>query len=136
MSLVWWHVYGEGRPPNLTLFLAIDELTRVINFAVAKPVRESLWRGLSNEARYEAKPIVDTIANRWGGGSAAFLVGCIDWFLDILNFGDGERGNRTIFGFPPALLLLLAISAWWTGVSLHLGYVRRTIDVELRKKHQ
>ena len=133
--LAWWHVYGQGKPPNLLLFLILDEFTRVINFAVAKPVRESLWRGLSNEARYEAKPIVDTLANRWGGGSAAFIVGCMNKFLDLLNFGDGEYGNRTIFGFPPTLILLLVISGWWTGVSAHLGYVRNKIDIEL-KKHE
>ena len=57
--LGWWHLVSGGRPPDLILFLVIDELTKVINFAIAKPVRESLWRGLSAEARYEAKPIVD-----------------------------------------------------------------------------
>ena len=131
--LAWWHIYGDGKPPNLILFLLLDEITRVINFAVAKPVRESLWRGLSNEARYEAKPIVDTLANRWGGGSAAFIVGCMNSFLDFINFGEGEDGHRTIFGFPPNLILLLVISGWWTGVSAHLGYVRNKIDLELKK---
>jgi len=136
LLLTWWHFHGNGKPPNLILFLVLDEFTRVINFAIAKPVRESLWRGLSNEARYEAKPIVDTLANRWGGGSAAFIVGCIDTLLDFVNFGDGEQGNKTIFGFPPTLILLLAIAAWWTGVSAHLGYVRNTIDLELKKQKQ
>lgn len=149
LMLVWWYLVGNGEPPNLILFLVLDEFTRVINFAVAKPVRESLWRGLSNEARYEAKPIVDTLANRWGGGSAAFLVGCIDRFLDFWNIWDGSvSGNnddnmmdeqhqqqKTLFGLTPDLVLLLAITVWWTGVSAHLGYVRSQIDIEL-KKHQ
>lgn len=132
--LLWWHMNGDGRPPNLIVFLMLDELTRIINFAVAKPVRESLWSGLSHEARYEAKPIVDTIANRWGSGSAAFSIECIDWCLDSLSLGVGARGNRTVFGFPPDLLLLFAIASWWTGVSLHLGYVREKIDIELKKR--
>eukprot|EP00542_Grammatophora_oceanica_P017668 CAMPEP_0194034178 /NCGR_PEP_ID=MMETSP0009_2-20130614/6579_1 /TAXON_ID=210454 /ORGANISM="Grammatophora oceanica, Strain CCMP 410" /LENGTH=595 /DNA_ID=CAMNT_0038674973 /DNA_START=99 /DNA_END=1883 /DNA_ORIENTATION=+ len=87
VALAWWHRVSSGKPPNLILFLLLDECTRVINLAVAKPVRESLWRGLSNEARYEAKPIVDTLANRWGGGSAAFLVSLMDKLLDVFGIG-------------------------------------------------
>jgi len=60
LLLGWWHVVGAGRAPNLMLFLGMDEFCGVINLAVAKPVRENLWRELSNEARYEAKPLVDT----------------------------------------------------------------------------
>ena len=67
--LGWWHLMSDGRPPDLIMFLVIDEFAKVINFAIAKPVRENLWRGLSAEARYEAKPIVDTLANRWGGAA-------------------------------------------------------------------
>lgn len=68
------HNISQGKPPNLLMFLMVDEFCKVMNMAVAKPVRNSHWIGLSNGARYEAKPIVDTLADRWGGGSAAFLV--------------------------------------------------------------
>lgn len=150
LLLLGWHVRGHGQPPDLTLFLLLDELTRVINFAVAKPVREGLWRGLSNEARYEAKPIVDTLANRWGSGSAAFLVSLMDRMLSFLSWVllpsnasiirddrdvDDKLSIKSVFGFPPLLLLCLIISAWWVMVSLHLGHTRSRIDVEL-KKHQ
>lgn len=157
LLLLGWHVKGHGKPPDLTLFLLLDELTRVINFAVAKPVREGLWRGLSNEARYEAKPIVDTLANRWGSGSAAFLVSLMDRMLSFVTWlfvsstsssnealiiQDSDRHVvketltiKSVFGFPPLLLLCLVISAWWVMVSLHLGHTRSRIDVEL-KKHQ
>lgn len=157
LLLLGWHVKGHGKPPDLTLFLILDELTRVINFAVAKPVREGLWRGLSNEARYEAKPIVDTLANRWGSGSAAFLVSLMDRMLSFITWLfvstssspnealiNQDSGHHTVnekltiksvFGFPPLLLLCLIISAWWVMVSLHLGQTRSRIDVEL-KKHQ
>lgn len=135
LLLAWWHVTTDGQPPRLLHFLIIDEFTRVINFAVAKPVREGLWRGLSNEARYEAKPIVDTLANRWGGGSAAFLVSMIDHILRWMrNDGDSGEPNK-IFGFPPVMLLCIIISAWWAMVSAHVGHVRAKIDLEL-KKHQ
>ena len=146
LSLAWWHIVGHGRPPNLTLFLILDEFTRVINFAVAKPVREGLWRGLSNEARYEAKPIVDTLANRWGSGSAAVLMSLMDrmltwigWILHQNMILDSTITNslsaKTFFGFPPLLILCLVIAAWWVMVSLHLGHIRKRIDIEL-KKHQ
>jgi hypothetical protein len=136
LVLAWWHRSSNGQPPNLILFLLLDECTRVMNMAVAKPVRESLWRGLSNEARYEAKPIVDTLANRWGGGSAAFLVSVTDKMLDVFGVGLGSDGtSRSIFGYPPILFLCMAISAWWAMISIDLGQIRKRIDVEL-KKHQ
>lgn len=136
LCLCWWHRQSEGKPPNLIMFLLLDECTRVMNLAVAKPVRESLWRGLSNEARYEAKPIVDTLANRWGGGSAAFLVSLMDKMLDVFGFGTLQAdGSRTVLGYPPVLFLCMMISAWWAMVSADLGQIRRKIDLEL-KKHQ
>ena len=133
--LGWWHFVSNGQPPDLILFLVIDEFTKVINFAIAKPVRENLWRGLSAEARYEAKPIVDTLANRWGGGSAAFLVSFINRITDLTGLGVvTDKGERNIFGFPPVLLLCMIISAWWTAVSADVGNIRRKIDLELKKQ--
>lgn len=133
-GLAWWHQSSGGKPPNLILFLMLDECTRIMNLAVAKPVRESLWRGLSNEARYEAKPIVDTLANRWGGGSAAFLVSLTDKILDIMGVGIDVNGGRTIFGFPPILFLCIIVASWWAVVSADLGNIRRRIDLELKKQ--
>lgn len=140
LSLAWWHRFSRGQPPNLLIFLVVDECCKIMNLAVAKPVRESLWRGLSNEARYEAKPIVDTLANRWGGGSAAFLVSFIHHTLDWLGYGGiGPPGgkqthDRALFGFPPILFLCMVIATWWTAVSADLGQIRSRIDVELKKR--
>jgi hypothetical protein len=138
LSLAWWHRCSSGQPPNLLVFLVVDECCKIMNLAVAKPVRESLWRGLSNEARYEAKPIVDTLANRWGGGSAAFLVSFIhhtlDWFGYGIDTGSVQSHERAIFGFPPILFLCMVISAWWTVVSADLGQIRSRIDIELKKR--
>ena len=135
LSLVWWHQVSNGQPPNLLVFLVVDECTKIMNLAVAKPVRESLWRGLSNEARYEAKPIVDTLANRWGGGSAAFLVSFVDKTLDLLGVrAETPESVRTLFGFPPTLVLSAVIAAWWAVVSADLGQIRKNIDLELKKR--
>jgi ATP/ADP translocase len=133
LALAWWHQTSNGQAPNLIVFLIVDEATKIMNLAVAKPVRESLWRGLSNEARYEAKPIVDTLANRWGGGSAAFLVSFINKTLDLFGVVPDSDGVRMIFGFPPILFLCMIIAAWWTVVSFDLGQIRRRIDMELKK---
>lgn len=133
LYLVWWHSVSNGEPPNLFTFLIVDEFCKVMNMAVAKPVRESLWRGLSNEARYEAKPIVDTLANRWGGGSAAFLVSFLNKTLDVLHVEEVD-GQRNVFGFPPILVLCTTIAAWWTMVSADLGLIRHNIDMELKKR--
>ena len=123
-TLLWWHWASEGTPPGLVIFLVMDEFTRVVNLAVAKPVRESLWRGLSNEARYEAKPLVDTLANRWGGGSAAFLV-------SAANAAIGKEGM--VGGFPHTMVLTGLVASWWAGAAYNLGIVRRNIDEELKK---
>lgn len=134
LSLAWWHQVSQGKPPNLLLFLVVDECCKIMNLAVAKPVRESLWRGLSNEARYEAKPIVDTLANRWGSGSAAFLVSFLNRTLDLIGIQVSEDGTRSLFGFPPVLLLCMTIAAWWSVVSADLGQIRHRIDLELKKR--
>mmetsp|Transcript_16880 Transcript_16880/g.31975 ORF Transcript_16880/g.31975 Transcript_16880/m.31975 type:complete len:927 (-) Transcript_16880:73-2853(-) len=133
-ALALWHVKANGEPPNLVLFLVLDEFTKVINFAVAKPVRENLWRGLSNEARYEAKPIVDTLANRWGGGSAAFLMSLFDRIMKYTGLGEElEDGTKSLFGFPPLLILCSISAVWWAMVSADLGQIRQRIDMELKK---
>lgn len=135
LMLAWWHIKGDGKPPNLTLFLMLDEFTKVVNFAIAKPVREGLWRGLSNEARYEAKPIVDTLANRWGGGSAAFLTSLLDKIMLFTGHGEvATDGSKTLFGFPPILILCSFSSVWWAIVSTDLGHIRHRIDLELKKQ--
>lgn len=133
ISLAWWHRVSYGQPPNLLVFLMLDECTRVVNLAVAKPVRESLWRGLSNEARYESKPIVDTLANRWGAGSASFCVSAVNRIIHWMNVPD--RASRSeIVGQPPVIFLCLLVAAWWTVVSLDLGRIRKKIDLELKKR--
>jgi len=133
--LALWHVKADGIPPNLTIFLILDEFTKVINFSVAKPVRESLWSDLSNEARYEAKPIVDTLANRWGGGSAAFLMALLDQIMLFTGLGEvAVDGTKTLFGFPPLLFLCSISAVWWSFVSVDLGNIRRQIDLELKKQ--
>ncbi|GMH56819.1 hypothetical protein TrVE_jg10588 [Triparma verrucosa] len=119
IALFVWKIWLK-KPVGLWIFIVLDESTRIINLSVAKPVRESLWRGLSNEARYEAKPLVDTVANRWGGGSAAFLV-------TVLSKVIGKEG---VMG------MCCGICAWWVGVAFNLGMVRRKIDEELERQNK
>jgi len=98
-------------------------------------VRENLWRGLSNEARYEAKPIVDTLANRWGGGTAAFLMSLLDRTMTYSGYGEKlEDGTKSLFGFPPLLILCSISVVWWSVVSADLGHIRQRIDLELKKQ--
>jgi len=74
----------------------LHQVWHYLLFRLSKPVRENLWRGLSNEARYEAKPIVGTLASRWGAGSAAFLMSLLDSIMDT---GVGkELGTKSLFG--------------------------------------
>ena len=135
ICLCWWYRSTNGESPNLILFLMLDEFTRVINLAVAKPVRESLWSDLNNEARYEAKPIIDVLANRWGAGSASFCVSVVSRFLLFLGqtSNTNDNGDPIVLGLPPVLFLGLIVAAWWLGVSLDLGQLRARIDLELKK---
>mmetsp|Transcript_54774 Transcript_54774/g.63232 ORF Transcript_54774/g.63232 Transcript_54774/m.63232 type:complete len:437 (-) Transcript_54774:234-1544(-) len=135
ICLCWWHRSTNGQSPNLILFLVLDEFTRVINLAVAKPVRESLWSDLNSEARYEAKPIIDVLANRWGAGSASFCVSVVSRVLLFLGQTStfNDKGDPSVLGLPPVLFLGLIVSAWWLGVSLDLGQLRARIDLELKK---
>jgi len=137
IGLCWWYRSTDGLPPNLTLFLMLDEFTKVVNQAVAKPVRESLWSDMANEARYEAKPIIDVLANRWGAGSASFCVYVISrlfLFLRQTHSDNGDATNPVVLGLSPVLFLGLIVSAWWVGVSLDLGQLRARIDLELKTK--
>lgn len=137
ICLCWWYRSTDGQPPNLTLFLMLDEFTKVINQAVAKPVRESLWSDLNNEARYEAKPIIDVLANRWGAGSASFCVYVVSrilLFLGQTHLDKDDTTNPVVLGLSPVLFLGLIVSAWWVGVSLDLGQLRARIDLELKKR--
>jgi hypothetical protein len=137
IGLCWWYRSTDGQPPNLTLFLMLDEFTKVVNQAVAKPVRESLWSDMANEARYEAKPIIDVLANRWGAGSASFCVYVISrllLFLGQTHSDNGDATNPVVLGLSPVLFLGLIVSAWWVGVSLDLGQLRARIDLELKTK--
>ena len=78
--------------------------------------------------------VVDALANRWGGGSAAFLVSFIHKMLDLLGVGTEDNGVRTVFGIPPITFLCVLIAAWWAVVSADLGHVRHSIDLELKKR--
>lgn len=51
-GLILWPVAG--------VLLAINVLTRALEFGVAKPARDVLYTGVSEEARYKAKSVLDT----------------------------------------------------------------------------
>mmetsp|Transcript_8678 Transcript_8678/g.12651 ORF Transcript_8678/g.12651 Transcript_8678/m.12651 type:complete len:121 (+) Transcript_8678:203-565(+) len=41
--------------------------------------------------------------------------------------------KKSVFGFPPLLILCLIISVWWVMIRLHLGRSQSRIDIELEK---
>lgn len=52
--------------PSVWLFVAVQVLRRVSNFAFAKPSREILFTALPREDRYKAKNFIDTVVYRSG----------------------------------------------------------------------
>jgi len=45
-----------------------------------------------------------------------------------------EDGTKSLFGFPPLLILCAIAAAWWAFVSADLGNIRHRIDLELKKQ--
>ena len=45
-----------------------------------------------------------------------------------------EDGTKTLFGFPPVLILCSIAAVWWAVVSVDLGGIRMRIDADLKKQ--
>jgi AAA family ATP:ADP antiporter len=62
-----------GVSPTLTTLLAVGVTRRAGEFAISKPVRESLYTAVPREDRYKAKGFTDTVVYRGGDALSGWM---------------------------------------------------------------
>ncbi len=76
MILPLLNVLGFGAlvvAPTLAVLVAFQALRRVIEYALARPVREILFTVVSREEKYKAKNFIDTVVYRGGDALSGWL---------------------------------------------------------------
>lgn len=93
-----------GLWPSIWLFVIVQVVRRVTNFAFAKPTREVLFTAVPSEDRYKSKNFIDTVIYRSGDqiGSWGYAA------LGAAGFGMAGISLLTV----PLCLLWVALSIW------------------------
>ncbi len=76
MVLPLLNVFGFGAlvvAPTLAVLVVFQALRRVIEYALARPVREILFTVVSREEKYKAKNFIDTVIYRGGDAVSGWL---------------------------------------------------------------
>lgn len=76
MVLPLLNVLGFGAlviAPTLAVLVVFQALRRVVEYALARPVREILFTVVSREEKYKAKNFIDTVIYRGGDAASAWL---------------------------------------------------------------
>ena len=88
------------------MFVAVQVLRRVSNFALARPTREVLFTSVPREDRYKAKNFIDTVVYRLGDQVGA-------WASSLVAMAGLGTGAIAWAAVP--LALAWAANAWWLG---------------------
>lgn len=92
--------------PTLFMVQAARAAQRITQYAVARPAREILFTVVSQDSKYKAKNVIDTVVYRFGDLSAAWM----------------QTGLRVLgFGLLGAAGLGIGVSAAWGLVAVLLG---------------
>lgn len=59
--------------PTLAVLFAVQVVRRGMNYAVARPVRETLFAPLSPDEKYKSKPFIDTFIYRGGDAAGGWM---------------------------------------------------------------
>jgi len=95
-----------GAAPVLAVLVVFGVARRVGEFAISKPVRESLFNVVPREEKYKAKNFIDTVIYRGGDTSAGWIFGALRSL--------GLSISAISFAMVPVAL-------GWTAVSFYLG---------------
>jgi AAA family ATP:ADP antiporter len=95
-----------GAMPVLAVLIAFGVTRRVGEFALSKPVRETLFTVVPREERYKAKNFIDTVVYRGGDALSGWIVGAL-------------RGLG--LAAPGIAFAALPVAAGWVAVSFWLG---------------
>ncbi len=63
--------------PTLAVLVTFQALRRVVEYALARPVREILFTVVSREEKYKAKNFIDTVVYRGGDAMSAWLMSAL-----------------------------------------------------------
>ncbi len=90
--------------PSLTTLAVVRVAQRAVNYALARPARETLFTVVSPEDRFKAKPVIDTFIYRAADGV-------------------GERADKSLADYllylvPPMLII-------WSAIAVTLGALQR-----------
>lgn len=80
MVLPLMNVLGFGAlaaAPALAVLVTFQALRRVVEYALARPVREILFTVVSREEKYKAKNFIDTVVYRGGDAMSAWLMSAL-----------------------------------------------------------
>lgn len=94
--------------PLVVVMLSLQVVRRAGNYSVTRPAREMLFTQVSNDERFKAKPVIDTVIYR--GGDA--LSGSIFAFLT----------EGLSLGLMAVSLVGAFIALLWTKVAIYLGW--------------
>ena len=97
---------GVALSPSLLMIQAVQVVRRVSQYAIARPSREICFTVVSQENRYKAKNVIDTVVYRFGDVTAAWMQ------TGLKAFG---------FGMAGSISLGLLASGVWGAVALALG---------------
>ena len=109
MVLPLLNVVGFGAlivAPTLVVIVVFQALRRVVEYALARPVREILFTVVSREEKYKAKNFIDTVIYR--GGDA--MSGWLSSFLKGAGVGLASVATLAI-----PLALGAALVGWYLG---------------------
>ncbi len=96
-----------GAAPVLAVLVVFGVARRVGEFAISKPMRETLFTVVPREDKYKAKNFIDTVIYRGGDTTAS-------WVFGALRSSFGMSLSAVSFAMVPVAL-------GWTAVSLYLG---------------
>lgn len=72
-----WSVVGFvafGLAPILLVLIVFGVVRRAMEFALAKPTRESLFTVVTHDQKYQAKNVIDTVVHRGGDMTSGWIV--------------------------------------------------------------
>ena len=95
-----------GAAPMLAVLIAFGVIRRAGEFAISKPVRETLFTVVPREDKYKAKNFIDTVIYRGGDTTAGWVF----------------SGLRTLgLSLPAISFAMVPVAVAWAAVSLYLG---------------
>ena len=95
-----------GAAPGFGALVVFSAARRICEFALAKPVRESLYTAVPREARYKAKSFIDTVVYRGGDAVSGWQFGALQ--------GLG-------LGLAAISFAMLPLALAWLGLAFFLG---------------